>query len=557
MTSATLTSPPPEARPAPRLERPALALPLVLTVAALIVTAGSFGLFEPTETRYAEIAREMRAAGDYVVPRLDGIAHYHKPPFAYWATAAGMTLFGENGWGARLPVAAATACTLLFMWIAVRRRFGGLDRGVPAQRGEGSHDAPPDPALTVWMMATMALPFALGRTLGSDAFLAAAVAGFWALAPSPAAIGMLGLGFLIKGPVVLVPTLLPVLAAAAWARSRASLRLLGPGWSWTLFAVIGLPWYVVSVAREPGLLGYWLQTQLWQRVTTHVYHREGPPWYFVVVLLVGALPWTVALVAGVARVWRARAREDSRLLLAWLFVPLVLFSLSTSKLPAYILPCFPAVAALVANGLERSGRIVRVVTATTLVLLAAGLAVIGPRVLARSSGAGPGEGASLPAIAYLGLALWVVAAFAVIRARHAWASGAVLAGWVGLMFGLARYEAPLGSPRPLVQLLADQRARGEPVVEYLRFNAGVPFYLREQVRLLDVERELFFTPREVRAGTIVTRDSLAPLAARHGRVWLLAPNNSGATLASSLGLDYRRVTRWRNLSLGFLETPRR
>src|SRR6185295_4543207 len=117
-----------------------------------------------------------------------------------------------------------------------------------------------------WMIATMALPFAFGRTLGSDAFLAAAVAGFWAFAPSPVAIAMLGLGFLIKGPVVLVPTLLPVLAAAAWARSRTSFRLLGPGWSWTLFALIGLPWYVLSAALEPGLLGYWLHNQLWQRV---------------------------------------------------------------------------------------------------------------------------------------------------------------------------------------------------------------------------------------------------------------------------------------------------
>src|SRR5439155_290350 len=80
---------------------------LLFLALALLATAGLVGLFEPTGTRYAEIAREMRASGDFLVPRLDGIPHFHKPPLAYWLTAAGFAACGVNEWGARLPPASA------------------------------------------------------------------------------------------------------------------------------------------------------------------------------------------------------------------------------------------------------------------------------------------------------------------------------------------------------------------------------------------------------------------------------------------------------------------
>jgi hypothetical protein len=141
----------------------------------------------------------------------------------------------------------------------------------------------------------------------------------------------------------------------------------------------------------------------------------------------------------------------------------------------------------------------------------------------------------------------------VIARRAAHAALFVLAGYLALVSGVTPYEAALGSPRPLARLIAENRAPGEPIVEYERFNSGLPFYLGELVRLLDVERELFFTPGNVRNEVIVTPDSLVSLAHRHGRVWLLAPVGDGARLAHSVGLGYRRVTRWHRLDLGTLE----
>src|SRR5258708_5275666 len=63
---------------------------------------GSYRLFNPDEGRYAEIAREMAASGDWVTPRLDALRYFEKPPLQYWATAAAYQAFGESEWSARL-----------------------------------------------------------------------------------------------------------------------------------------------------------------------------------------------------------------------------------------------------------------------------------------------------------------------------------------------------------------------------------------------------------------------------------------------------------------------
>jgi hypothetical protein len=140
----------------------------------------------------------------------------------------------------------------------------------------------------------------------------------------------------------------------------------------------------------------------------------------------------------------------------------------------------------------------------------------------------------------------------VVRERFAIAALLVTLGAVALLAGLARYDGPLGSPRGFVRVAAESRAPGEPVVEYRRFEAGLPFYLREPVRLLDVPRESGFSEPGARARIFVTRDSLPALADAHGRVWLLGAETEGQTLARELGLRYQPTARWRGSALGIL-----
>jgi 4-amino-4-deoxy-L-arabinose transferase-like glycosyltransferase len=351
-----LTAPPapsdPETMEEPRpplLGRaPMLALAAVL-VAAFAFGLGSYALFDPDEGRNAEVAREMVERGDFAVPRLDGLPYLDKPMLFFAAEATSFELFGRSEWSARLPPLLFTLATSLVAAALARRLYG---RSAAWIAGIASLAAP--------------LPLAYSRTVIFDSqltlLLTISLAAFYLAteAPrgAPAALGWtlvgwgaMGLGVLAKGPVALA---VPLLAVAPYAavrrRSRAVWHPLGP----VLLVLLVAPWVAVMSRAVPGFLRYALLNETWERITTDDFQRTGPFWYFVPILLVGALPWT-ALVAGAWRRslrWRGSDGQiDHRLLflLLWIVLPFLLFSLSHSKRPHYILPLLPAVAILAAG----------------------------------------------------------------------------------------------------------------------------------------------------------------------------------------------------------------
>ena len=455
---------------------------------AILASCGWLGLIEPTETRYAEIAREMLAGGDWLIPHLNGLPHFHKPPLAYWSAASGMALLGVNEWGARLGAALAAGFVL---WCTARiaRIAGG--------------------ALAPIFLASTVLFFALSHQLASDIFLAAAVAGFYvAVFDSRARTSLwpfvaLGVGFMAKGPVVFVSTVFPVLLAAAWARDGGAARWLASWRGWLVFGLIGLPWYLAVVIQTPGLLTYFLHHQLWERYMTTVHHRSGPIYYFLVVILVGALPWTWAALRGLLGGVREAGQRNlpDAFLVSWIALPLVFFSFSGSKLPAYVLPVFPALAVLASTwpSEARRGLWLRAGAVVFVVLLA---------VLAAATG----------------------------------------------------FDSQLGSPRALVHKLQETRREGEPVVEYGVFNAGLPFYLRETVPMLDVPLELGFQSSDAkaaaRARVLLTRGDFIRMVESRGSVWVAGNETATKGLANALGFKATLVAGSRNQSLFLFERAR-
>jgi hypothetical protein len=398
----------------------------------------------------------------------------------------------------------------------------------------------------------MALFAALGRSVATDPFLTAAVLLYWALAPSPWALAALGLGFLAKGPVVFLHTALPVLVAALWGRDRRTLSLLGPAWGWWLCAAIALPWFLLLALRVHGLIPYLLGNQLWGRYTTTVHQRGGPPWYFVAVAIAGALPWTGALLAGLARAWRERSSPEVRLLLAWFAAPIVFLSFSGSKLPAYLLPSAAASALIAAREFDRP--VARWSAAAILLALAIAGAVAGPAALGHLVAGAHGGPLALPGLALAALALLVLAAGAAWRSRLALSAALVAGAFVALGAAAARYDSALGSPREVTHLLSGLRAPNEPVLEVGHFNAGVPFYLGERVGMIEVPRETQFEERTASAVEL-PRDSLASLARRHGRVWLFGSPERIAEIARQQGLSWLRVALWHHEALGYVAAP--
>lgn len=332
---------------------PSVFVCFVLVSLWLGATVGLRPLAIPDEGRYVGIAWEMLNSGDWAVPTLDGMPFFHKPPLFYWLTAASMQWLGPS-------VAAARAAALLGAVITATALFAFVRRWIG-----------PRPAVaSVVVLATTPLFYGGAQYANLDMPVAACIAAAillcahatlsrerggshrtaLALAFAAAACGLLAKG--------LIGAVIPALVMLAWGlatrRAGKVLTLLGWAPGWLLFALIAAPWFFEMQSRFPGFGHYFFIVQQAERFASSGFNNPQPLWFYPVVLLVLTLPWSPWLLRLVRR--RAGreaptgARHDIRLLmLAWLAVVTVFFSIPASKLIGYILPALVPLAFLVAD----------------------------------------------------------------------------------------------------------------------------------------------------------------------------------------------------------------
>jgi 4-amino-4-deoxy-L-arabinose transferase len=337
---------------------------ILLFVALYLLPLGARPLMTPDEVRYAELAREMISSGDWVVPRLNGIRYFEKPILGTWVNALALAALGENAFAARLPQAISVGLTALIL-IRLVRRFTD-DREAPL--------------VTALVYVTSLMVAVIGTINILDSlltlFLTAALAGFLVAhrqPPGPArnlwlavtgAAG--GLAFLTKGFLAFAIPGLVIGVFLIWERRWKGLVTL----TWipvTTAALIALPWSVAIGLREGDYWRYffWIQHVKRYVASSEAEHPE-PLWHLVPFLVLGSLPWVLlapAILRGLRRT--GLGSPLGRYALCWLIVPFLLFSASSGKQGTYILPCFPALAILVAPGLlhtlrrDRSGALAR------------------------------------------------------------------------------------------------------------------------------------------------------------------------------------------------------
>ena len=323
---------------------------------------GAFGLVGADEPRYAQIAREMFARHDWIVPTLNGKPWLEKPVLLYWKAMNSYAIFGVHDWAARIP-AAFHATAMVFAIFFFMRRFrpgSELDAAI--------------------ISASCAAVIAFGRGASTDMLLSApfciALLAWWTWHETDKKLwlavfyGMLAIGTLAKGPVA---PALAVLIVGAYALARREPRtFLRSIWlpGVLLYFVIALPWFVAVQIKVPQFFReFFLQHNL-ERFGTNRYQHSQPLWYYIPVFLLATVPWTLFVVAAMVNAIREgtkRIREKSTgtntdwlpvFLVIWALVPVLFFSISRSKLPGYILPGIPAVALLAADWLHRKDRVI-------------------------------------------------------------------------------------------------------------------------------------------------------------------------------------------------------
>ncbi|MGP8250559.1 MAG: ArnT family glycosyltransferase [Terracidiphilus sp.] len=332
------------------------------------------GLLGADEPRYAQIAHEMLVRfdsahtlkgrlGACVTPYLYGRPWLEKPALYYWRAMFLFQDFGVHDWSARLPSTTFAFIMVGLIYLHMRRfRPGGhLDAAL----------------ITVACAGIIGFARGASTDMQMAAPLAIGLLGWYAWYETDSKFWLYdiyfftGLATLAKGPVA---PFLAGLIITAFAILRRDWKILIRTLWWpgiVLYFAMVLPWFIAVQHQNPTFFREFFLEHNLARFATDRYQHTQPFWYYLVVVLLAVMPWTVvavkALVDGIqtsAAEWRLRYTHDLKpasrpgdafpeFLMLWALIPIVFFSFSQSKLPGYILPSIPPIAILTGDYLFR------------------------------------------------------------------------------------------------------------------------------------------------------------------------------------------------------------
>jgi 4-amino-4-deoxy-L-arabinose transferase-like glycosyltransferase len=342
---------------------------LLLSILVLrLLSLGLYPLYDPSESRYAEMARKMVETDNWVTPMIEyGVPFWGKPPLTIWLTALSLDLGGLNEYAARVP---SLLLSLAVVWIVFYL--------VKVQRNVEQAIA------TVFVLSSSVLFFVMSGTVAMDLALnlgiTLALAAFWlALRGEQLIWGYvfflgLSIGMLAKGPITLV---LAGASIGLWTLLTGRWLDIWKHIPWIkgtlLMLVICTPWYWLAEQRTPGFLEYFFIGEHWKRFTEPGWqgdlygagrgHTHGTIWLY---WLAGGFPWSILLsyrllkrlMTGTPKLKELFHFNDHWALYCWLWMlaPLLFFTVAANIIWTYVLPALAGLALLTAPHLTRGKR---------------------------------------------------------------------------------------------------------------------------------------------------------------------------------------------------------
>ena len=310
-----------------------LLIPFILYIGLL----GIMPQMEPDEARYSLIPSAMNQSGNYVTPHIKNVVYLEKPPLVYWATAMSFKVFGENDFSARLFAGfCAWGCILLAYFIG--KYFRDEKTGLYAAA----------------LLTISAFPFALGRINILDMPLTFFVCfsiwlGYLTLTEEKKKYlyylfyFSCALAFLTKGVIGVVFPFIVLVLWLIWAgRWRQIWQLFSPI-GILIFLIVVCPWLILAQKENSDFLWFFFVREHFLRFTTKMHGKTEPFYYYLPIIIVGTIPWSVYLI----KAWKGKSikewlfsKEENKLLAVWILFIFLFYTFSSSKLATYIAPVF-------------------------------------------------------------------------------------------------------------------------------------------------------------------------------------------------------------------------
>jgi 4-amino-4-deoxy-L-arabinose transferase-like glycosyltransferase len=499
---------------------------LLLSYAFFFYGIGDYSLKEPDEGRYAEIPREMNELHDYIVPHLNYVRYFEKPPLLYWATAASFKLFGTNEWAFRFPNALCAFLCVIFLYIFIRRWFNELMAFLSSVILTTSFSfLAMARIVTTDMLFTMCLFLSLLLFYGYYHERKTFFIYLFYMAIAAAT--------LAKGPVALIlmgGTVLIFLFTEHNFRFIKEMKIIK---GLVIYLIITLPWIIAISLREKEFLYFFFMDQHILRFLTSKHKRSGPIYYFLPVLFGGIFPWSIFIPRAIINTWK---NTELRLMLIWVFVVFAFFSISGSKLPPYILPLFPPMAIILGYLFHEKWQspVSRWVETPIYVFiflifgagsLIAHISPLNTYILDISGDAPAGIIKELLVFSlWVSLSSFIMIFFLLFKrfTTHAWTfilfSSFSLAIIFGLLFNLNVVDS-LKTTKELSMMINEQKKQADYIINYASYDQTIPFYIKQGITVASYMGELEMGAKyEDAEGIFISEDAFLKLLTSEKKV---------------------------------------
>lgn len=466
---------------------------LVVFVLALgICTSfiGAYPIYILDEARNSEAAREMFVTGDIIVPYFNGQLRTDKPPLHYFFMMLGYKLFGVNAFGARFFSGFFGALTIWFTYRNVKQWQNGTLAVMTVVILASSlffvqefHLAVPDPYLIFFFTFSLFSFYNHYRT-GSMGWLVPFYGG-------------MALGMLAKGPIALVlpGLILPCFLGLTGSLNVKTISKLKPFLGLGLFFLISAPWfYLVHTATDgEWTKGFFMDHNL----SRFGSEKEGHGGLFILTplfVVLGMLPFSIFIIQGFQRAWKVRKQNDF-MLFSFLVsaITILFFSISSTKLPNYPMPCYPFIGVMIAfylYELYHSRNKPKSVLWSLVFLTVVGIALpIGGYVVL-------GVEQQFLEVQRVSLLLLIITAAAFL-ALYFYRKGALVkafwsmaAGWMAMGLCLFGVIYPVLTQKSPVSMALERIPEKSTIIVFKRFDSAFPINFKQTFPVFDTVDEL-------------------------------------------------------------------